>query len=75
MPDNQHCPACGYELLAVSPSTQRSAFVDALRGLVDSLQREPTEFELRAAAHELTVKADRIAAGRNRGGNDAGSAS
>lgn len=51
--------------------SQRPAFVSALRGLVDSLQREPTEFELRAAAHELTVKADRIAAAARSGGDDA----
>jgi len=49
-----------------SQPSQRPAFVAALRGLVASLHREPTEFELRAAAHELTVKADRIAAGRAR---------
>lgn len=51
---------------AYETPAQRPALVTALRGLLASLQREPTEFELRAAAHECTVQADRIAAGRSR---------
>ncbi|MGE0674826.1 MAG: hypothetical protein AB7O64_17410 [Methylibium sp.] len=42
-----------------------------MRGLLASLQREPTEFELRAAAHEFTVMADRAAAAARAGGDDA----
>ncbi len=49
-----------------SADQPRPALVTALRGLLASLQREPTEFELRAAAHEFTVQADRVAAGRSR---------
>lgn len=56
----------GLTVLPVEPA-QRPALVTALRGLLASLQREPTDFELRAAAHEFTVQADRIAAGRSRG--------
>ena len=62
----------GLTVLPVEPP-QRPALVTALRGLLASLQREPTEFELRAAAHEFTAQADRIAAGRNHRGEAAGS--
>ena len=55
----------------VAESSQRPAFVAAMRGLVASLHREPTEFELRAAAHEFTVMADRAAAAARAGGDDA----
>lgn len=41
---------------------ERPALVDALRGLLASLSRDPTEQELRAAAHEFTVRADRLSA-------------
>lgn len=54
------CSACHAQC------AERPAFVSALRSLVDSLSRQPTEQELRAAAHELTVKADRIAASQRR---------
>lgn len=53
------------------PAQQRPALVTALRGLLASLQREPTEFELRAAAHEFTLMADRAAAAARAGGDDA----
>ncbi len=47
---------------AQAEQAQRPALVTALRGLLASLSRAPTEFELRAAAHEFTVMADRAAA-------------
>jgi hypothetical protein len=53
------------------PAQQRPALVTALRGLLASLSRQPTEFELRAAAHEFTVMADRAAAAARAGGDDA----
>lgn len=40
------------------------ALTQVLDGLLASLGREPTEAELRAAAHSLTVRADRIALAR-----------
>lgn len=71
------CDACptslgcvGKCMKAAAPAAQaeqeRPALVTALRGLLASLHRQPTEFELRAAAHEFTVQADRIAAGHSR---------
>lgn len=45
---------------------QRPALVTALRGLLAALNREPTEFELRATAHEFTVMADRVATAQRR---------
>lgn len=60
----------GLTVLPVEP-TQRPALVTALRGLLAALNREPTEFELRAAAHEFTVMADRAAAAARNGGDDA----
>lgn len=56
---------------ATAVSSPRPALVTALRGLLASLSREPTEFELRAAAHEFTVMADRAAAAARAGGDDA----
>lgn len=50
---------------------QRPALVTALRGLLASLSRAPTEFELRAAAHEFTLMADRAAVAARAGGDDA----
>lgn len=46
---------------------ERPALVSALRGLLASLSRDQTEQELRAAAHEFTVRADRLAVARTRG--------
>lgn len=43
-----------------------AALVSLLDGLLASMGREPTEAELRAAAHMLTVRADKLAAGRER---------
>lgn len=44
------------------PATARfTPLVQFIDGLLASLGREPTEGELRAAAHALTVRADRIA--------------
>jgi len=40
------------------------ALVQFLEGLLSTWGREPTEQELRAAAHALTVRADRIACAR-----------
>lgn len=54
-----------------SHQQQRPALVTALRGLLASLSRAPTEFELRAAAHEFTLMADRAAAAARQGGDDA----
>lgn len=56
---------------AQAAQAQRPALVTAIRGLLASLSREPTEFELRAAAHEFTVMADRAAAADRQGGEDA----
>lgn len=42
--------------------TPTPALVSFLEGLLRQLGREPTEAELRAAAHWLTVRADRAAA-------------
>lgn len=71
----RHCPACGYEqdmpAKGVPAVQQRPALVTALQGLLASLSRQPTEFELRAAAHEFTVMADRAAAAARQGGDDA----
>lgn len=50
-----------------TPAPTRPALVDAMRGLLASLNRDPTEQELRAAAHEFTVRADRLAVARTRG--------
>lgn len=47
------------------------ALVQFIDGLLASLGREPTEAELRAAAHALTVRADRIACARRSGDDDA----
>lgn len=62
-----------YIVPKVSPpqAAARPSLVTALHGLLDSLNREPTEFELRCAAHEFTVRADRRAARRQAGGDDA----
>ena len=51
----------------VPEAHQRSSFSSALRGLVESLSRTPIPEELRFAAHELTVMADRISAKARRG--------
>lgn len=53
---------------AVGPAAgfKPAALVQFLEGLIRSFGREPTEQELRAAAHALTVHADRIAAGQRR---------
>lgn len=47
----------GLAALPAEP-TQRPALVPALHGLLASLSRQPTEFELRAAAHEFSVITD-----------------
>lgn len=53
-----------------APPVTRDAFSSALRGLVESLNRKPLAEELRFAAHELTVMADRISARARRGEED-----
>lgn len=47
-------------------SARPDPLVSALRGLLASLHRQPNEHELRAAAHEFTVLADRAAAEAHR---------
>lgn len=44
--------------------SQPVALVQFLEGLLAQLGREPNEKELRAAAHMLTVRADRLAVAR-----------
>lgn len=59
---------------APAPATTAApgvALVQFLDGLLLQLGREPTEAELRAAAHALTVRADRIACSRCAGDDDA----
>lgn len=60
------CPDCTTAKLPMD-AVQRPAFSSALRGLVESLSRTPLTEELRFAAHELTVMADRISAKARRG--------
>ena len=48
---------------AAPADAQFLALVQFLDGVLTQLGREPTEAELRAAAHALTVRADRAAAG------------
>lgn len=65
-------PPVDHGPVIVAPATQkRPALVTAMQGLLASLSRAPIEFELRAAAHEFTVLADRAAAAARAGGDDA----
>lgn len=68
---NSFSPLYAGGVCTVAEPSSSPALVTALRGLLASLQREPTEFELRAAAHEFTVMADRAAAAARAGGDDA----
>lgn len=52
------------KVVGVKQQPEHRALTQVLDGLLASLGREPTEAELRAAAHSLTVRADRIAMAR-----------
>jgi hypothetical protein len=49
-----------------APPTRHVALVQFIDGLLVQLGRDPTEAELRAAAHALTVRADKLACSARR---------
>lgn len=59
--------ACPGDCLANQRPRPLVAFID---GLLLRLGREPTEAELRAAAHALTVRADRVARKTHKGDSE-----